>query len=208
VSLRPNSSSIRQPLCACKQRRAPNRLKRIALLCFIVGLPRPAAAQDSTPPEYRSKAHFLATVPSFIDWPHSAFSSPQAPFLICVRGDFSFGTSLAELARTASPHGRRIDVKWVHKDQDLRSCQVAFVSRSESKNYPKVLRVLEGADVLTVGETPDFLAAGGMISFAVERDSLQFEVNLLAADTARLKISSHLLTLARRVLNRTETAKG
>jgi len=47
-----------------------------------------------------------------------------------------------------------------------------------------------------------------MISFAVERDILQFEVNLVAADSARLKISSRLLTLARRVVNRAETTKG
>jgi hypothetical protein len=173
-----------------------------------LALARPVGAQDSTVSEYRSKAHFLATLPAFIDWPDTAFSSPNAPFLICVRGDFSFGTSLAELARTASPHGRRVEVKWVHNDPELRACQVVFVSRSESKNYAKLLRVLAGAGVLTVGETPDFLAAGGMISFAFNRDNLQFEVNLVAADSARLKISSYLLTLARRVLNRTETAKS
>ena len=43
---------------------------------------------------------------------------------------------------------------------------------------------------------PDFLAAGGIISFTVENEALQFEVNLLAADSARLKISSRLLALA------------
>jgi hypothetical protein len=124
-----------------------------------------------------------------------------------VRGDFSCGTALAEFARGASPHGRRVDVKWVHKDQELRDCQIGFVSRSESKRYAKVLQAVQGAGVLTVGETPDFLAAGGIISFA-ERDLLQFEVNLVAADGARLKISSRLLTLARRVVTRTEGAKG
>jgi YfiR/HmsC-like len=171
-------------------------------------LPPSVVGQDSTPQEYRNKAHFLATFPSFIDWPESAFPSPESPFLLCVRGEFSFGTSLAELARSVSPHGRRIDVKWVHKDQDLRNCHVAFVSRSESKNYTKLLHSLEGAGVLTVGETPDFLGAGGIITFDLDRDVLQFEVNLVAADNARLKISSHLLTLARRVLSRTEAAKS
>ncbi len=180
----------------------------IFVACFLA-LPTPyLLAQQSTPAEYRSKAHFLATLPSFIDWPGTAFASPQSPFLICVRGDFSFGTSLAELALDTSPHGRRVDVKWIHNDRDLRTCQVLFVSRSESKNYAKLLRVLGDAGVLTVGETTDFLAAGGIIAFAVDRDSLQFEVNLVAADHARLKISSRLLTLARRVLNHPEAAKG
>jgi hypothetical protein len=166
------------------------------------------ASQQSTPPEYKSKANFLATFPSFIEWPETAFSSAEAPFLICVRGDFSFGTSLAEAARGASSHGRRVEVRWARKDQELRNCHIVFVSRSESNRYAKLLRGVEGAGVLTVGETGDFLAAGGILTFSFQRETLQFEVNLSAADTARLKISSRLLALARRVLNKTEAAKG
>jgi YfiR/HmsC-like len=52
------------------------------------------------------------------------------------------------------------------------------------------------------------LAAGGAIAFSFERETLQFEVNLVAADSARLKISSRLLVLARRVRNQTEAAKS
>jgi hypothetical protein len=166
------------------------------------------AAQQSTTTEYRAKANFLATFPSFVDWPESAFPSAEAPFLICVRGDFSFGTGLAEVARGASSPGRRVEVRWVHKDQELRACHIVFVSRSESKRYTKLLQALEGAGVLTVGETDDFLAAGGAIAFSFERETLQFEVNLVAADSARLKISSRLLVLARRVRNQTEAAKS
>ncbi len=162
-----------------------------SVACLFACVAMPLAAQESVA-EYRGKANFLATFPSFVDWPESAFPSAQSPFLICVRGDFSFGTSLAELARGVSPHGRRVDVKWVHKDEELRGCHVLFVSRSESKRYTKLLQAVEGAGVLTVGETPDFLAAGGIISFAMEREALQFEVNLVAADNARLKISSRL----------------
>ena len=180
-----------------------------AACCLFTYAPTlPAIAQDSTPAEYRSKAGFLAAFPSFVDWPDSAFSSSEAPFLICVRGDFSFGTSLADLARGASPHGRHVEVRWVHKDQDLLSCHIAFISRSESKRYTKVLQILDRTGVLTVGETDNFLGAGGVISFSSERETLQFEVNLMAAETAHLKISSRLLALARRVVNRTEAAKG
>jgi YfiR/HmsC-like len=100
----------------------------------------PLAAQQLTTAEYRSKANFLAAFPSFVDWPESAFASTQAPYLICVRGDFSFGTSLAELARGASSHGRRVEVRWVHKDQELRTCHIVFVSRSESKRHAKLLQ--------------------------------------------------------------------
>lgn len=177
-------------------------------VCLLVCVALPVSAQQSTVAEYRSKANFLATFPSFVDWPDAVFSSEQSPFVICVRGDFSFGTALAELARSASPHGRRVEIRWVHKDQELRNCQIVFISRSEAKRYAKLLQTIDGTGVLTVGETPDFLAAGGIISFAVENEALQFEVNLLAADNARLKISSRLLTLARRIVHRTDGAKS
>jgi hypothetical protein len=172
---------------------------------FLLLAAHPAAAQGSVTSEYRTKASFLATFPSFIDWPESAFSAAQAPFVVCVVGDFRFGTSLAEVTRSASAHGRRVEVRWVHKDQELRNCHILFVSRSESKRYAQVLQVVQGADVLTVGETPDFLSAGGALSFLLQNETLQFEVNLLAANDAHLRVSSRLLALARRVVSKPES---
>lgn len=161
----------------------------------------PTTAQDS-PSEYRDKANFLAKFPSFIDWPPEAFASAQSPFAVCVVGDFPFGTSLAALTRGQMVHGRRIEIRWTHKDEELRSCHVLFVNRSEAKRYAHILQAVQGVAVLTVGETPDFLDAGGAVSFSTQGEALQFEVNLVAANGAHLKISSRLLAIARRVLNK------
>jgi hypothetical protein len=54
--------------------------------------------------------------------------------------------------------------------------------------------------VLTVGETEDFAEDGGMIAFLVEENKIRFEINLEAADKAKLKISSKLLALAKTVI--------
>ena len=64
-----------------------------------------------------------------------------------------------------------------------------------------VLKIVQGAGVLTVGETPDFLGVGGMLSFFFQNDLLKFEVNLVAVNEAHLRASSKLLALARRVVN-------
>jgi len=184
------------------RRALPCGLRRFLAARLVLAIAFPLGAQNSVSPEYRSKATFLAAFATFVEWPDDAFSSAQAPVLVCVRGDFVFGTTLAEIARTASPHGRRIEVRWVHKDEELRACHIAFISRSESKRYAKLLQAVLGAEVLTVGETPDFLGAGGAMSFAIQQDELHFEVNLAAAAGARLKISSRLLALAVRVAQR------
>lgn len=165
-------------------------------------------AQNSTTLEYRAKANFLANFPSFVDWPVSAFPSREAPFLICVFGDFSFGTSLAESTHSADYHGRRIEVRWARKESELAACQILFVSRGDTKRYAKALDAVRGQDVLTVGETSNFLDAGGAVAFNFQQESpLQFEINMDAVEGAHLKISSRLLALARRVLNKSTGAK-
>lgn len=166
-----------------------------------------ASAQEKRIEEYRAKANFLAAFPNFIEWPSNVFSSPDAPLVICVFGSFSFGTTLAETTRGAVNRGRHIEIRWAHREQDLRTCHIVFVSRSEEKHYGRIFKAIQGTSVLTVGETPDFLARGGAINFLFEADKLQFEVNIAAANDAHLRISSNMLALAKHVVTRAEAAK-
>lgn len=163
-------------------------------------------AQASATAEYRTKAALIANFLGFVDWPADALGAPNSPFLICATGDFPFGTALAESTRGETVHGKRVDVRWVRQESELRACQVVFVSRSEAKRYRKILGDVRGASVLTIGETPDFLDAGGAVALLLENESLQFEVNLPAAASARLKISARVLNLARRVIGRMGTS--
>ncbi len=183
-------------------------LLRVALALSLLLASLPLRAQISTMPEYPAKANYLANFSSFVEWPQEALASEKAPFLICVFGDFPFGTSLAEITRGTTVHDRPVEIRWIRKPQELSSCQILFVSRSERKRYKQALDVVRGRTVLTVGETPEFLGAGGILSFSSQQGAVQFDVNLEAANKAHLKISSRLLALARRVVNQTEAAKS
>jgi hypothetical protein len=174
----------------------------ILSVCTLIANRPPLRAEASTEAEYRAKAMFLSKFPSFVEWPEEALPPGQAPFQVCVYGDFSFGTTLAANTRGETVHGRRMEVKWMHKEKELRACHILFVSRSEAKHYKQVLDAVQGTSVLTVGETPDFLAAGGAISLLFQHNALQFEVNLDSASEAHLKLSSRMLALARRVVNK------
>ena len=176
----------------------------LSLLFGSLSLP----AQSPAAAEYRAKANYLANFPSFVEWPTEALPSGNAPFLVCVFGEFSFGTSLAELTRGTTVHDRRLEIRWVRKSQELAACQILFISRSEQKRYNQALDAVRGKTVLTVGETPEFLDAGGIFSFSGQQGTIQFDVNLAAANKAHLKISSRLLALARHVVNQMEAAKS
>ena len=180
----------------------------LVLLATFVPELFPTSAQQFGKSQYLAKANFLAAFPKFIDWPSEAFPSPQAPINLCVFGNFNFGTSLAEISRGITIRGRRLEVRWERDQQTLRTCHILFVSHSEEKRYAKILKAIEGASVLTVGETPDFLASGGAIDFLYEEDRLEFEVNIGAAADAHLRISSSMLALARHVVTSTDAAKN
>lgn len=53
------------------------------------------------------------------------------------------------------------------------------------------------ANVLTVGETDQFAAHGGVIQLILRDKQVRFEINVDAASQEGLKISSKLLALAR-----------
>jgi hypothetical protein len=196
----------------CIKKFTPGRILltvlHLSLIFFLFLASSSARAELTASLENRTKANFLAQFPKFVNWPDTAFPSAQAPFLICILGEFSFGYTLAEITRGTVTLGRRIEIRSVQAEQDLRACQILFITHSKRKQYGKVFEVLQGSNVLTVGETPDFIDAGGAVSFLFEVDALHFEVNLAAANSAHLKISSGMLSLARRVVNIPEIAKS
>ena len=127
---------------------------------------------------------------------------------MCTLGDYPFGTRLASEVRSVSVGGRKIELRWAHKEQGLDGCQVIFFSRSEAKHYGKILEGLKGKSVLTVGESEGFLEAGGMVELSFENDRLQMEVNLVAARSANLKVDARLLAMAKRVVTERGTPGG
>ncbi|MGB2678488.1 MAG: YfiR family protein [Candidatus Acidiferrum sp.] len=150
--------------------------------------------------EYQMKAMYLRKIPSFVEWPPSAADARKTAFQMCTLGDYPFGVRLAQEVGGVTVGGRRIELRWVHKEQELEGCQVIFFSRSEEKRCGKILQGLKGKSVLTIGESEDFLEAGGMVKLSFEKDRLQIEVNLAAARNANLKVDARLLAMAKKVV--------
>jgi hypothetical protein len=65
-----------------------------------------------------------------------------------------------------------------------------------SSNRSAYLNAARGASVLTIGETQNFLAEGGIIRFVMDGARVRFEINPEAAARENLRISSRLLRLA------------
>ena len=101
--------------------------------------------------------------------------------------------------------GRGLFVKKFRATDNLRGCNILFVSASEEKHLPSILIVLQGSSVLTVAGIDKSIGSGGMVQFLVEGDRVRMAIDVGATGRARLKVSSKLLSLARAV---TETSRS
>jgi len=147
--------------------------------------------------EYQVKAAFLYNFAKFVEWPSSAFNSPQEPITICIVGQNPFGPGLDRAARATVVGNRTVSVRQVSDGQQASRCQIVFMGASERKRSRAWIEALRGRSVLTVGESEGFLASGGVINFKLEGERVRIEISTAAADRAGLHISAKLLSLAR-----------
>jgi hypothetical protein len=152
------------------------------------------AAQDLT--EYQVKAAFLYNFAKFVEWPAETFKNANTPINICVLGTSPIGPILEETVRNKSVDGRPLIVREFTNAGLHASCHILFVSASEQRRLRAVLEATKTSDLLTVGETDDFAAEGGVVEFNLDNGRIHFEINLKAAQLQRLRISSKLLSLA------------
>jgi YfiR/HmsC-like len=154
------------------------------------------AGEAPVPEEYQVKGAFLLNFVKFVEWPAKAFKEPGDPIAICVLGQNPFGPGLDQAAHAIVVGKRSVSVRQVADAQQAGQCQIVFVSVSERRRAHAWLKTLQGGNVLTVGESEDFLANGGVIAFKLDGEKVRIEISTAAADRAGLHISAKLLSLA------------
>ena len=158
--------------------------------------------QTVLPEEYQLKAVFLFNFTLFTTWPPEAFSTPDAPIVIGVVGDDPFGQDLDDVARGETVQDRRVVVQRFRRLDEVASCHVLFISRTQDARLAEILARVHGRPVLTVGESAAFVTAGGIIRFVTENRKVRLQINLDAARAAELTLSSKLLRSAEIVSSR------
>ena len=154
------------------------------------------SAQPASSREYQVKAVFLFNFAQFVEWPTNAFPEAQTPFVIGVLGEDPFGAYLDETVRGEKVNNRSLVVERYRRAEEIKTCHVLFISRSEVNRLAEILANLKGRNILTVGDAESFAQRGGMIRFVTEKNKLRLKVNLEAAKAANLTISSKLLRSA------------
>jgi hypothetical protein len=166
-------------------------------------------SQDSTAQgrkestEYEVKAVFLSKFLIYADWPKEE-RFQGGTITIGILGEDPFGDNIKAI-EGRSVMGKRIQVRHFRKfdvKEDFSACWMVFVSPSERKRYEDILKNFKSAPILTVGEDPDFLKAGGMICFATAAKRIVFDINQAASNAAGVRIQTDLLRSARKLIRK------
>lgn len=174
-----------------------------ASLAVALGQPRDArsgTAEDlqSLQPqarEYHIKAGFLYKFALFTEWPETAFTAASEPLQVCILGENPFGPALDSLSGKQI-RGRAIVVQQVLWAEEAPRCHVLFIAASAERRLSDIFELLDGRPILTVGDTPKVLRAGGIIGMEIVNKKVRFRVDLDHTEQAGLKLDARLLDLA------------
>ncbi len=183
-------------------RRFVRTLALAAVLSVCMGF-----AAEPVSKEYQLKAAFIYNFTKFVDWPAQRSGSKDLPFTIGVFGKNPFGDELNKLAQGRSVNGRPMIIKNITSTNEAVSVDLLFVSSGQEELLGKLLVAIQGAGVLTIGESKAFADHGGIINFVTEADKIRFEINLDEAERGGLKLRAQLLNLAKNVRRKSEPAK-
>jgi hypothetical protein len=169
--------------------------KAIALLLLCGASAVPAVAQSAT--EDQVKAAYLFNFAKFIEWPAETFAAADSALNFCTLGRSPVVDELDSSVRGKSINRHTIAVRHLRGPEEMQGCHLVFLAASAGKQQQKLVLAAKGSPVLLVAEISGFAQAGGTINFYSEAGRLLFEVNIGAAESAHLKVSSKLLALAR-----------
>jgi hypothetical protein len=169
----------------------------IAAVLWCLSNPANGGAQTAT--EYQLKAAYLFNFLKFVEWPDAPAGEVQTKWMIGIVGTSPIGDELSKLVENKNVLGRELQVKKFQTTDNLRGCNILFISDSEKKSLPAILASLRGSSVMTVADMDHFIESGGMVQFVVEDARVRISIDVGATGRARLKISSKLLALARTV---------
>lgn len=158
--------------------------------------PHGVFSQGNPSPEQLVKAAYIYNFAKFVEWPPTCFEKPESPLKIAIVGRDPMSKAL-ETLRGKTVQGRNIVVFRWEQPQLLAPCHILYIAASERKKLDAIFKRIAGWDVLTVGETEDFIPMGGIILFFPEASRIRFEINRDMASWKNLRISSHLMRLSK-----------
>ena len=175
---------------------AAGAMLRCVLAAVLLAVLMSCAVAQAHPTEYDVEAAYLFNFGKFMHLSTGSQALRRPTFDICILGNDPIGPTIDDLASHERIDGRAVRVLRVPDVTQAGTCDIVFISDQDDNSIREDLAILAGTDVLTVGNSPEFLKDGGMIQFVEQARHMRFAVNLDAVRKTHLVLSSQLLRVA------------
>jgi len=177
-------------------------MKKTLILFLFFFISNLVFAEAPASSEYEIKGAFLYNFAKFVEWPPNAFEKNADSFVIGILGHDPFGSTLDEILDGKTIQDKKLVLRRLNHIEEAAACNVLFISASKQSELPIILASLNQYPVLTVSDMPGFIEHGGVVGLSVENKKVRFGINVKAADSTGLKVSSQLLKLAKTIISK------
>lgn len=165
--------------------------KLIVLLVAGLMTAGSAVAQDRPIHEVYSMMVFNFT--KYVQWPdHTA----NGEFVIGVIGNADVYNTLNTWYGGKPRGAKTYVIKKFNSSSEVTDCHVVFIDKSKSGEFEAVNTKVQGKGTLVITDKNGLGAKGSGINFKTVDNKLKFELNQKALETANLKVSGALSSMA------------
>ncbi len=171
------------------------KLSSFGILIWLI-LFLPSTGYNEISLEYKIKTAFTLNFLKFAEWPNSKKINEE--IILSVLGDGEINEAL-ELIEGQIVNEKKVSIRFIDSLSDLKSSDALFINTSKSKRLETIIQKLKETSILTISDIEGFCEHGGMINIVIIDDSIDFEVNLEAAQQSNINLSYKLLKQAHKV---------
>jgi hypothetical protein len=179
-------------------------LSRFLLMICLLGM-LPMVAPLATAADISARkieASYLYKFGSYVTWPEGTFATTDSPVTIGIVGDNLLADELATIVSSRLIDNRPVVVKRVERADQLAGLNIVFVANMDSLKVSEWIARVRSLPVLSVTNQADQPIVGSIINLVIDDNRIRFDVSLEAAERSRIKLSSSLMTVARKILGK------
>ncbi len=167
-------------------------MKAIKSIIFIFVLfVRSAIAQERPLHEIHTMMVFNFT--KYVQWPNQ---DQPGDFVIGVVGNEDVFKTLSAWYSGKTKGHKTYVIKKFASANEVTDCAVVYIDKSKSSEFESINAKVKGKGTLVVTDRNGLASKGSCINFRTVEDKLRIELNQKAIETANLKVSSALTSMA------------
>ncbi len=169
-------------------------MKKTGLIIIILlATVATALHAQETRPMHEIHSMFIANFMRYTQWPNE---KEPGEFVIGVLGDDEVLNTL-KTWNDGKPRGaKKIVVKKLTSASEATECSIVYLGKDKNKEFESIKNSTTGKSVLTITNSTNLGQKGSCFNLKEVGGKIKFEMNQAAVNTAQLKVSSQLTSIA------------